>query len=83
MSCKVFSLFNAVRWNEFNTPKCVSVVPILYTGQFCTSVIDAVLGDLAKSSVVSPGYTNPEGIIIYHTKVNVSFKKTFDDNHKG
>jgi len=40
--------------------------------------------DLSLSgSIASPGYMNPEGIVIFHTKGNVGFKKTFENDDTG
>lgn len=83
---KIFSLFNAARWANKNeplgpkqqhVPDCCSVVPILYRGAFCTESIEHTLYKLQKEgSVASPGFPNPEGIIIYHTASGAYFKKT-------
>lgn len=63
-------------------PACCDVVPTLYTGPFCTNSIDSVLHHLASiGSAAAPGFTNPEGIVVYHTAAGVSFKKTID--HDG
>ena len=35
-------------------------------------------------SIASPGFMNPEGVVIFHTgKVQVLFKKTFEKDEKG
>lgn len=82
---KRFALFNTERWKE-TRPKCCEVVPVLYTGMFQSNVIALVIDALAESgSMVVPGFTKPEGIVIYHTHARHSFKYTFDknDGHKG
>lgn len=75
---KRFSLFNTSRWTDDNVrPKCCYVVPILYDGEFDTERIARVLLALQETgSYASPGFTDPEGIIIYHTVANIYFKKT-------
>lgn len=83
---KRFSLFNAGRWTEENTPECVSVVPILYKGLFDTTAIDEVLEILrTNGSMAAPGFMNPEGIVVFHEASRTLFKKTLDKNdaHKG
>lgn len=82
---KRFSLFNTTRWTDDVRPACCHVVPVLYTGPFDTAMIDVVLGDLEKyGSRAAPGFMQPEGIVIYHEKARVSFKKTIgDDGHKS
>lgn len=85
MDRKVFSLFNVNKWTDDAVrPACCSVVPILYTGAFDTSVINGVLLKLkVTGSIASKGFTNPEGIIIFHTHGRRLYKQTFDDKHKG
>ncbi len=76
---KRFSLFNTSRWSE-SRPVCCSVVPILYSGPFDTTMIEhGVLHDLAKfGSVAAPGFMKPEGIVIYHSASGQLFKKTIE-----
>lgn len=79
---KRFSLFNTERWGA-ERPSCCHVVPILWDGIMDTLKIDSVLENLKISgSIASPGFMNPEGIVIFHTAANMAFKKTFDDKHK-
>ena len=83
---KRFSLFNAHRWSDDAVrPKCCHVVPVLYEGMFDTNEINDVLYKLATfGSVASPNFMNPEGIVIWHEKARVLFKKTIgDDGHKS
>ena len=74
-------------------PSCCHVVPTLFTGEFEYAM--ALMGfnmsyeegpfrDLAmKGSKASPGFMNPEGIMLYHTAANQYFKKTFEGDGKG
>jgi hypothetical protein len=82
---KRFSLFNVSRWaDESVRPKCCHVVPELYRGQFSTTVISGVLAELEiLGSQAAPGFNNPEGIVIFHTAVNMMFKKTIKNDEKG
>ena len=84
---KHFSLFNTSRWSDDTVrPACCHVVPVLYTGVFDTTRIEAVLEHLCYyGSVASPGFMQPEGVVIYHTAGNVYFKKTIvgDDHPKS
>jgi len=80
---KRFSLFNVsrwkVRWKEGETcPACCRVVPVLWTTPTIdTLVIENVLHALScYGSIASPGFMDPEGIVIFHTAANVGFKKT-------
>lgn len=91
---KRWHLFNTGRWvpaggllgdkQEF-APSCCGVVPVLYAGPFDTAAIEASLTLLGTTgSVVSPGFMKPEGIVVWHDKARVLFKKTVgDDGHKG
>jgi hypothetical protein len=64
-------------------PRCCYVVPILYTGIFDTTVIEGQLNILKYyGSKASPGFMNPEGVVIYHIKGNIYFKKTILNDEK-
>lgn len=91
---KRFSLFNVQRWivseadrtndkQEVKPPVC-DVVPALYRGIFDTALIDGVLTVLkAGGSVAAPGFSSPEGIVVFHIAAGVAFKKTIaGDAHK-
>jgi hypothetical protein len=84
---KRFSLFNTFRWlDDAVRPECCGVVPVLYQGLFTTDAIGTVMERLqALGSVAAPGFTNPEGIIVYHHAARVYMKKTLhkDDEWKG
>lgn len=87
-SDKRFSLFNADRWKDgFGIrPTCCSVVPTIFVGQFTTDAVDDALNILRdKGSFASPGFMNPEGIIVYLVAARSSFKVTLekDDQPKS
>lgn len=78
---KRFSLFNTSRWDPVygteKKPECCEVVPTLFRGVFDTHDIMETLQNLKlNGSVASPGFNNPEGIIIWHVAANIGFKKT-------
>lgn len=77
---KRFSLFNTSRWGENpDRPNCCNVVPVLYQGLFSTNTVDSCLDILARNgSFASPGFMQPEGVVIYHVAGNCSFKKTIE-----
>lgn len=82
---KRFSLFNVGRWGE-ERPTCCHLVPVLYTGMFDTGKVAEVLAELGKTgSQAAPGFTLPEGIVIFHKPSQYLFKKTFvkDEGGKG
>ena len=67
-------------------PSCCGLVPILWTGMFETDLIDGQLNILETyGSKASPGFMNPEGIVIYHKAGNLMFKKTIkkDEERKN
>ena len=58
-------------------PACCGLVPVLYSGIFTTEACDNALEWLkANGSSASPGYSNPEGIVVFHSGNHVCFKKT-------
>jgi hypothetical protein len=65
-------------------PECVHVVPVIASGIFSTGLVEYALQHLAsKGSLASPGFDNPEGIVIFHTASNYLFKKTIKGDEKG
>ena len=83
---KRLSLFNVSRWNGDNMPSCVSIVPVMYTGPWGRTIVDACLAELSRTgSAAAPGFRDPEGVVVYHTAANVSFKVTLkgDEQPKG
>jgi hypothetical protein len=82
---KRFSLFNVSRWPE-GLPGCCSLVPIIYDGEFTTDICDWAIEELRRyGSFASPGFMNPEGIVVFHKPKGYMFKKTLtnDEKHKG
>lgn len=60
-------------------PACCQLVPLLYSGVFTTEACDHALACLkANGSSAAPGYTNPEGIVVFHSGNHVCFKKTIE-----
>lgn len=86
---KRFSLFNVGRWfdpkdcdaediaERAAVPACCRVVPILAKGPNEPGLIGACIDLLIKhGSYASPGFMNPEGVVLFHTAGNIGFKKT-------
>ena len=66
------------RWQE-KLPPCCGLVPVLWKGLFDTHEIERTLEELkSNGSQASPGFTNPEGIVIFHKAGNLMFKKTIE-----
>lgn len=77
---KRFSLFNTVRWKDtdFSAVPGLGAVPELFVGEFSTENIDAVKAKLLETgSQASPGFMNPEGIVVYHTASKSLYKVTY------
>jgi hypothetical protein len=67
-------------------PECVGLVPVLYRGVFCTGEVNNQIGLLGVfGSSASPGFMNPEGVVVYHVAGGVMFKKLIhnDEEPKG
>jgi len=84
---KRFSLFNVARWaderdrEKFPTdrPSCCSVVPVLYQGLFGPKHAENMIERLRhEGSAASPGFMNPEGVVVFHTASGTMFKKTIE-----
>lgn len=82
---KRFVLFNVRRWfDDTVRPSCCDVVPILYKGDNHTNEIISAMNQLTYyGSVLVPGYTRPEGVVIFHTASQQLYKKTFDGDKTG
>lgn len=83
---KRFSLFNADRWQSAALPDGITTVPVLYRGLFTTEAVRDALETLrTQGSVASPGFMQPEGVVVFHIAANVGFKVTLerDEEHKG
>jgi hypothetical protein len=85
---KRFSLFNSFRWSDVLgvRPACCSVVPVLFEGIFHSQEVTNCLANLMQyGSLASPGFMQPEGVVIYHQAAKQYFKKTIlkDEAPKG
>jgi hypothetical protein len=88
---KRFSLFNATRWAKLAHPALpeVSSVPVLSVWPTFSQFLRVGLDDTAQAlriggSVASPGFMDPEGIVVFHTAAQTTFKFTLDgDGHKN
>lgn len=81
-------LFNTSRWRENALPTVegLGVVPILWQGVLEDFQPRAILNKLAETgSVASPGFMQPEGIVVYMSASGHFYKMTLDknDQHKG
>jgi hypothetical protein len=75
---KRWALFNTHRWAE-KRPACCDVVPVLYAGPMSMVAVNEALASLREyGSRVTPGFRNPEGVVIYHTASKTLFKVTLE-----
>lgn len=90
---RTFSLFNTSRFKHLadeearaaiQPPKELSVVPVLAVHTLDTQLVLDVMDELKhKGSAASPGYMNPEGVVVFLPSVGRCFKVTYDgDKHK-
>lgn len=84
---RVFSLFNTEKHQglfEAVGDHSIETVPVLYQGEFDQNEILNALYDLKESgSVASPGFRDPEGIVVFHTQSRKTYKVTLDNQDKG
>ena len=84
---KRFSLFNVSRWaDDAVRPKCCHVVPELARGIIISEVAErALLALRDNGSAAAPGFTKPEGVVVFHAAGNHLYKVTLekDEEWKG
>ena len=91
MNTKAFALFNTSRFGpgRQEIPEelkniGLTAVPVLYEGTFATNTIDTVMEALKDlGSKFSPGFMNPEGIVVYHHGTRGYFKVTYEHDMTG
>lgn len=82
MDCKVFSLFNALKYSEkpLLTPN-LRGVPIIDQFMFGVDRVSAALERLrTEGSLAAPGFMKPEGIIVYHCDARSAFKVLLEND---
>jgi len=81
---KRFSLFNLHKWADPAVrPACCSVVPELARGRDIRAVTEAALSILRlKGSIAAPGFTKPEGVVVFHTAGSHLFKVTLEKDEE-
>lgn len=85
---KVFALFNTHRWAGLNElGGRLRCVPVLadnqYLGEPGAAFHDILEGLKVGGSHFTPGFMDPEGIVMRHGPSGTLFKKTFDYDEKG
>jgi hypothetical protein len=83
---KRFSLFNVQRWHAENPPPaCCHVVPVVARDARDNIIQEALVHLKVYGSVAAPGFTKPEGIIVWHSAARSYFKVLLenDDTPKG
>lgn len=87
---KRFSLFNVDRWRELDNNEVpgLYVAPVIgLLDQYYDCPGQAALNAMAQlkaaGSYAAPGFMDPEGIVMYHSRSRTLFKKTFDYDEEG
>lgn len=85
---KRFALFNAARWADPEVrPACCEVVHTFLLDEYLDNPAVAatlIMMELKEQgSAHVPGFMNPEGVVMYHSKSRTSFKKTYDYDEAG
>lgn len=78
---KRLSLFNVNRYRDGRDapPDGIFAVPLLYSGPFELSAVNAAMKRLeSEGSVASPGFMYPEGVVIHIPATGHRFKELFD-----
>jgi hypothetical protein len=86
MTHKKFSLFNTSKgvMDEDVGVGEIGTVPTLYEGEFSEDkILDQLHWLRDYGSVASPGFSNPEGICVYHTQSGQVYKVTLNNDDKG
>lgn len=82
-----FSLFNTGRWNgaeEGKRLKLCRTVPVLFIGSWDDFNIENIMLKLKTGgSVAAPGFMDPEGVVVFHSASNQSFKVTYEHDKLG
>lgn len=76
---KRFSLFNTARYGDLplHEVEGLAAVPVLHQGPMNTAVINSTITLLAATgSQASPGFVDPEGVIVFHSAAQQMFKVT-------
>lgn len=78
---KRFALFH---WPKSDfLPECCEVVPVLYKGPFDTEVVQQQIEILRHcGSVAVPGFTKPEGVVVWHEQIGFLAKVTLEKDEK-
>lgn len=82
---KIFSLFNVDRWSALSeSDGNLRRVPILgMYNTFDSNIINGWITELKLyGSKASPGFMNPEGIVVFHTASNLCYKVTCKNDEK-
>lgn len=82
---KRFSLFNINRYADADLSGVdgLGLVPLLHEGMFSQERIDEALANLSlDGSVAAPGFTRPEGVVVFHTASRTAFKVTLENDEQ-
>lgn len=84
LKTKRFALFNTGRFSNKPLPEGVDVVPVLYAGKWTETIVEETMAKLKESgSVLVPGFTRPEGVVIFFPQLQTFAKSVFDAEETG
>jgi hypothetical protein len=66
-------------------PEAVTVVPVISVidGKWLNEAVDEALNTLEhEGSYIAPGFTNPEGVVVFHDAAGVYFKATIKNDEQ-
>ena len=64
-------------------PACCHLVPKLYSGVFDMDAIESALAELRQhGSKALPGFSRPEGVVVYHVAAGIGFKRTLEKDEQ-
>lgn len=74
---KRFALFKR-SFADKELPPGVGVVPVLYRGPWTSTCVESCMDILRKGSVIAPGFTKPEGVVVRFERNGAMFKQVFE-----
>jgi hypothetical protein len=76
-----FSLFNTARWGDASVrPECCGVVPVLAVGETDAVIEEALSALRLHGSFAAPGFTRPEGVVVFHTAGSHLYKVLLEND---
>ena len=83
LSNRRFALFDTEKWGDPDArPECCDIVPELYRGVFSDEAVQEALQHLREwGSSASPGFMNPEGVVVFMSSSGTKYKVLLENDH--